>query len=231
MRPASLVLLRHGKSSANEGGRFGGWDDAHLADSGIMQARQAGEQLRALHLRFDLCCTSVLRRAIWTAWHCLDALDQPWIRTLPDWRLNERHYGALQGMKKADAAAVYGADQVRRWRRGFNERPPPLMPGDTRDSFGAPRYAGLCRSEVPLGESLQDTQSRVLAHWRSLVLPELQRGHNVLVVAHGNSIRALLMVLEHIGEGDIAGVEVANGVPIIFDCKAGADDFARRPSS
>ena len=230
VRPTSLVLLRHGNSVANEGGCFGGWDDVSLAESGIAQARQAGQQLQSLHLRFDLCFTSVLRRAIWTAWHCLDALDQLWIPTLPDWRLNERHYGALQGMKKAQATSIFGPDQVRLWRRSFNERPPPLLPGDPRDSFGVPPYDGLSRSEVPLGESLQDTQSRVLAYWHAKVLPALQQGQNVLVVAHGNSIRALLMELEHISERDIAAVEVANGVPIVLDRKTGTHHFTRRSS-
>lgn len=228
VQSTTLVLLRHGNSAANEGGCFGGWDDVPLAPSGITQARQAGGQLQSLNLRLDVCFTSVLRRAIWTAWHCLDALDQPWIPTIPNWRWNERHYGALQGMKKAQATAIHGEAQVRLWRRSFRERPPLLLPGDSRDSFGAPPYSGLDRGDVPLGESLQDTQARVLTHWRSTVLPALLQGQNVLVVAHGNSIRALLMMLEHISESDIAHVEVANGVPIVLDRKADGQDFVRR---
>jgi 2,3-bisphosphoglycerate-dependent phosphoglycerate mutase len=230
MRSTTLVLLRHGSSIANEGRCFGGWDDVPLAESGVAQARLAGEQLKELNLQLDLCVTSVLRRAIWTAWHCLDTLGQPWMRTAADWRLNERHYGALQGMKKAEAAAIYGAEQVHRWRRGFNDRPPLLLPGDLRDSFGAPPYAGLSREEVPMGESLQDTQSRVLAYWHTVVRPALQRGRGVLVVAHGNSIRALLMELEHLNAQEIASVEVANGVPIVFDAQAGTTEFVRRNS-
>ena len=223
-----MVLLRHGKSIANEGQSFGGWDDVPLAGTGIVQAQQAGEQLKTLNLRFGVCFTSVLRRAIWTAWYCLDSLDQPWVPCLPDWRLNERHYGALQGMKKAEVAAIHSGEQVRLWRRSFKERPPLLQPGDSRDSFGAPPYAGLCRNEVPLGESLQDTSARVLAHWNDVVCPAMQLGQNVLVVAHGNSIRALLMALEHITERDIAEVDVPNGFPIIFDRRAGTLDFVRR---
>lgn len=229
-RNTALVLLRHGKSVSNEGQCFGGWDDVPLAEAGVAQARQAGEYLKTLDLRFDVCFTSVLRRAIWTAWHCLDTLDQPWVRCMPEWRLNERHYGALQGMKKAEVAAIHGADQVRLWRRGFRARPPLLLPGDTRDSFGAPPYAGLHRNEVPLGESLQDTLSRVRVHWESTVSPALQMGQNVLIVAHGNSIRALLMVLEHITEQDITEVEVPNGLPILFERKEGTSDFVRRSS-
>ncbi|RDD95212.1 2,3-bisphosphoglycerate-dependent phosphoglycerate mutase [Acidovorax sp. BoFeN1] len=227
-RCAMLVLLRHGSSLANEGQRFGGWDDVALSDRGVAQARAAGMLLQCMDLRFDISFTSVLRRAVGTLWHCLDALNQTWIPTVCDWRLNERHFGSLQGMTKSDAVARYGDSQVQRWRRGFNERPPPLSPGELRDSFGAPPYESLNRSQVPLCESLQDTHERVLACWDARILPALMRGENVLLVAHGNSIRALLMVLETIGEDEIGAVEVPNGIPLAYEFRTDERRFVRR---
>lgn len=227
-RSSTLVLLRHGSSVANEGQCFGGWDDVVLSERGIEQARSAGRLLKQMNLHFDLSFTSVLRRAIWTLWHCLDALDQRGTRTTSDWRLNERHYGNLQGMKKSEAAGLYSEELVRSWRRSFRQRPPQLEPGDPRDSFGIPPYEGLSRSRVPLGESLQDTQQRVCECWDELILPALKQGQNLLLVAHGNSIRALLMELECITEDEIAAVEVPNGVPIVYDRQPGDHHFVRR---
>jgi 2,3-bisphosphoglycerate-dependent phosphoglycerate mutase len=228
MSHGALVLLRHGSSTANEGGSFGGWEDAALSARGIAQARAAGQQLQRAGLRFDIGLCSVLRRATWTLWHCLDALDQCWLPTTYDWRLNERHYGALQGQRKAEAVARHGEAQVRLWRRGFRTRPPMLEPGDARDSFGDAAYAGLARHQVPLGESLQDTQRRVGSCWDEKILPALAQGQNVLVVAHGNSIRALLMSIERITEHDIAAVEVPNGTPLLYEARHGGRDFVRR---
>ncbi len=216
-RKATLVLLRHGSSMANEDGRFGGWEDAGLSALGAEQAREAGRQLQHLKLHFHLGATSVLRRAIWTLWHCLDELNQPWTPSFCDWRLNERHYGGLQGMNRAEAVRRYGEDQVRLWRRGFRERPPMLEPGDVRDSFGVAPYEALSREHVPLGESLQDTQQRVRACWDERILPVLARHENVLLAAHGNSIRSLLMLLESIGEDQILKLEIENAVPLVYD--------------
>ncbi len=225
---ATLVMLRHGSSLANEEGRFGGWEDVGLSAMGEEQARAAGRQLRDLQLDFHLAATSVLRRAIWTLWHCLDAMEQPWTPNFCDWRLNERHYGGLQGMNRAQATLRYGEEQLRLWRRGFRQRPPLLEPGDTRDSFGAVPYQTLSREQVPLGESLQDTQQRVLACWSERILPALARHENVLLVAHGNSIRSLLMSLEGISEDRILEREVGNGVPLVYDLRSNGS-FQRHP--
>lgn len=223
-----LVLIRHGSAASNEGQAFGGWDDVPLTARGIEQARAAGRLMRKLNLRFDVSLTSVLRRAIWTQWHCLDAMDQPWVPTVADWRLNERHYGGLQGMKKADAVRFWGAEQVQEWRRGFHSRPPTLDPGDQRDSFGKPAYRGLTRSQVPLGESLQDTQVRVNHCWRETIRPHLLEGRHVLVFAHGNSIRALLMTLEGISADSIPAIEIPNGEPYLYDVTERATRFVRQ---
>lgn len=228
---AHLVLIRHGVSAANEGQTFGGWEDAPLAPAGVEQARGAGHLLQRLGLRFDVSFSSVLSRAIWTQWHCLDAMGQPWVPSFPDWRLNERHYGGLQGMKKADAVRFWGAAQVHSWRRGFGQRPPLLDAGDARDSFGAPEYKGLSRSQVPLGESLEDTQARVLQCWRERILPRLNAGDNVLLFAHGNSIRALLMTIEGIKAQDISQIEVPNAEPYLYAFKKGSGNFEREDMS
>lgn len=214
---ATLVLLRHGSSLANEDGRFGGWEDVGLSPAGVEQARAAGRRLKELRLDFQLTATSVLRRAIWTLWHCLDAMEQPWAPTVSDWRLNERHYGALQGTNRAEVASRYGDEQVSLWRRSFRHRPPLLEPGDARDSFGIPPYQALSRAEVPLGESLQDTQSRVAGCWNERIKPALSRGENVLVAAHGNSIRSLVMWLEDIDEEQIPRLEIEHAQPMVYE--------------
>lgn len=222
-----LVLVRHGLASSNEGQTFGGWDDVALSPRGIDQARAAGRLLADLRIRFDISFSSVLRRAISTQWHCLEAMDQMWVPTVADWRLNERHYGALQGMKKSEAVTVWGEEQVQKWRRGFWQRPPLLDAGDARDSFGMPAYRGLNRGQVPLGESLQDTQIRLRNCWNEAIFPALTRGSHVLLFAHGNSIRALLMLLEGIGENEIPTIEVPNGQPYMYEMTASAGQFVR----
>lgn len=223
-----LVLMRHGSSSANEGKTFGGWEDAPLSERGVAQARAAGAEMQRAGLRFDVGYTSVLRRAAWTLWHCLDALDRCWLPVVSDWRLNERHYGALQGLPKDRLADQHGAQQVRLWRRAFRVRPPLLRAGDPQDSFGQPAYAGLTRDQVPLGESLQDTQVRVRACWDDAIAPALKAGKNVLVVAHGNSIRALLMSLERISEDDVVALEIPNGHPLLFEVLPCTGEVRRR---
>ncbi|MBK5169712.1 2,3-bisphosphoglycerate-dependent phosphoglycerate mutase [Burkholderia sp. R-70211] len=212
---------------SNEDQSFGGWNDVPLSERGVEQARMAGHKLKRKGVRFDLAYSSVLTRASSTLTHCLDALGQPCIPTVSDWRLNERHYGRLQGMKKSEAAKLYGDEQVRIWRRGFRERPPLITPGEVHDSFGELRYAGLCRSQVPLGESLQDTRARVRQCWDELIYPELTRNRNVLLVAHGNSIRALLMEVDGISEDRIGSVEVPNGIPLVFHMRPRNGGFLR----
>lgn len=212
----NLVLLRHGASTANDGGFFGGWDDVPLIPRGVDQARDAGNWLKAHGFRFEVAFASVLRRAITTAWHTLDALDQSWIPLSCDWRLNERHYGALQGMKKVDAVAKYGATRVHAWRRGFDERPPCVNGSDARACTNDPRYRALLPGQFPCAESLADTVARVAPCWHQLIAPRLQAGDRVLVVAHGNSIRALLVLLLRLDSARVREIEVTNAAPLLF---------------
>ena len=205
--PSRLILLRHGQSAWNLEDRFTGWTDVDLTDAGRAEAQRAGDALRGQP--FDRCYTSVLRRAIHTAWIVLDATNSFWRPLLPDWRLNERHYGALQGLNKQQTAAQYGEAQVQTWRRSFAVRPPPLSETPAPD----PRYAGIT---VPLTESLQDTQARVLAAWTDRIAPDLSAGHNVLIVAHGNSLRALVKYLENIGDTAIENLDIPTGKPIVY---------------
>jgi 2,3-bisphosphoglycerate-dependent phosphoglycerate mutase len=211
-----LILLRHGQSAWNLEDRFTGWTDIDLTEAGREEARRAGMALRAHGVRFDVCYTSVLRRAIHTAWIVLDATDSAWRPLIVDWRLNERHYGALQGLNKAETAARYGAAQVQTWRRGYAVRPPPLPPGDARAVAGDPRYAGLDPAALPATESLQDTQVRVLRAWEERIAPDLRAGHAVLIVAHGNSLRALVKYLENIGDQAVEALNIATGRPIVY---------------
>ncbi|WP_454754120.1 2,3-bisphosphoglycerate-dependent phosphoglycerate mutase [Cupriavidus necator] len=215
----NFVMLRHGSSVANEGQRFGGWEDVGLSERGIEQARQAGRLLRDTQTRWDIAFTSALQRAIQTLDHCMAELIDP-LPTVSDWRLNERHYGRLQGMSKAEAASLYGAERVQAWRRSFRARPPQL----TFDE-----YLSVAGSQVriPRGESLMDTQQRVLGCWRDRIHPALMSRQNVLLVAHGNSIRALLMEIEGISEAQIGAIEVPNGVPLMYEFCSEMGSWAR----
>jgi len=212
-----LVLLRHGQSVWNLEDRFTGWTDVDLTQVGIGEARRAGTALRQHGERFDLCVTSVLTRAIRTAWIVLDQMELMWLPVAVDWRLNERHYGALQGLNKAETARQAGAEQVRRWRRSFDARPPALSPDDPRHPARDPRYAGIDPQHLPATESLRDTAARVMPVWSETIAPRIAAGANVLVVAHGNSLRALVKHLDGISDADIAAVEIATGVPITYD--------------
>lgn len=216
---ATLVFLRHGASVANEGDRFGGWEDVGLTPTGEMQALEAGQQLRGLGVHFDIACTSVLKRAAASLAIFLGGMEHPSIPIIADWRLNERHYGQLQGMSKAEAIDIFGEQKVHSWRRGFHERPPPLEPGDQRDVFGKHPYLELRRDQVPVCESLEDTQTRARGCWSDHILPALAMGQNVLVVAHGNSIRSLLMDVENIDTSRISTVEVANAEPLVYQVR------------
>ena len=212
-----LVLLRHGESTWNLENRFTGWTDVPLTGTGVTQARSAGRLLREAGFEFDLACTSVLKRAIWTLWHCLDEMERTWTPVQNDWRLNERHYGALQGLNKADMARQYGDAQVLAWRRSYDTPPPPLPADDTRSERTDLRYARLAPGQVPLTECLKDTVARVLPCWHERIAPALHNGQRLLIAAHGNSIRALVKYLDGIADDAIVGVNIPNGIPLVYE--------------
>lgn len=215
-----LVLVRHGESTWNLENRFTGWTDVPLTDTGVSQARDAGRLLREAGYDFDVAYTSVLKRAIWTLWHCLDTLERTWLPVRHDWRLNERHYGALQGLNKADMARQYGDAQVLAWRRSYDTPPPALEPSDPRAERDDPRYARLGPQQVPLTECLKDTVARVMPCWNECLAPAIRSGQRVLVAAHGNSIRALVKYLDGISDEDIVGLNIPNGVPLVYELDA-----------
>ena len=223
-----LVLLRHGESDWNRENRFTGWTDVDLSAKGVEEARAAGRALRAGGYHFDLAFTSVLKRAIRTLWIGLEELDQMWLPVEKSWRLNERHYGALQGLNKAETAAKFGEAQVLAWRRSYDTPPPALAPGEERDAAGDPRYAGLSRAEVPLTECLKDTVARVLPYWNGVIAPAVRAGRRVLVAAHGNSLRALIKHLDGVSDADIVGLNVPTGVPLVYELDARLRPLGRR---
>ena len=215
-----LVLIRHGESTWNLENRFTGWTDVDLTATGIEQARHAGRLLRAESYEFDLCYTSVLKRATRTLWHCLDEMDRTWLPVVHSWRLNERHYGALQGLNKAETAKKYGDAQVLAWRRSYDTPPPALEPSDPRSERGDVRYAKLTPSQIPLTECLKDTVARVLPFWNESMAPAIKAGKRVVVSAHGNSIRALAKYLDEMSEADIVGLNIPNGIPLVYELDA-----------
>ncbi len=212
----SLILLRHGESAWNAENRFTGWTDVDLTPAGEAEARHAADLIRAEGLIVDVAMTSVLKRSIRSTWIVLDALDRMWIPQICDWRLNERHYGALQGMNKADTAAQVGEEQVFRWRRGFADEPPALGWDDPRHPRFDPRYAHLPPEVLPATESLKATLARVIACWDDTIAAHLRAGRRVLVVAHGNSLRALVKHLDQIPDDQIAGLYIPTGFPIVY---------------
>jgi 2,3-bisphosphoglycerate-dependent phosphoglycerate mutase len=224
----TLVLIRHGESTWNLENRFTGWTDVPLTDTGVAQAREAGRLLKAAGLDFDLAYTSVLKRAVWTLWHCLDAMDRTWLPVQHDWRLNERHYGALQGLNKADMARQYGDAQVLAWRRSYDTPPPALAADDPRGQRQDIRYAGLAPERIPLTECLKDTVARVLPCWNERLLPAILGGQRVLVAAHGNSLRGLVKMLDGISDADIVGLNIPNGVPLVYELDAQGRALGRR---
>ncbi|MBU6465161.1 MAG: 2,3-diphosphoglycerate-dependent phosphoglycerate mutase [Burkholderiales bacterium] len=215
-----LVLIRHGESTWNLDNRFTGWTDVDLTDTGIEQAKNAGRLLREEGYEFDLTCTSVLKRAIHTLWHCLDAMERQWLPVTKSWRLNERHYGALQGLNKGETAKKYGDDQVLIWRRSYDTPPPALDATDERSERSDLRYAGLAEGEVPLTECLKDTVARVMPFWNDTLAPAIRSGQRVMVAAHGNSIRALVKYLDGISDADIVGLNIPNGIPLVYELDA-----------
>jgi 2,3-bisphosphoglycerate-dependent phosphoglycerate mutase len=222
-----LVLLRHGESTWNQENRFTGWTDVDLSDRGREEARDAGRLLRESGYQFDVAYTSVLRRAIRTLWFVLDALDLMWIPVTKDWRLNERHYGALQGLNKAETAAKHGEAQTKVWRRSYDIPPPALEPDDPRHPSHDPRYARLHPNELPRTESLKDTVGRFLPYWHSTIAPSIMSGKRVLVAAHGNSLRALVKYLDDISESDIVELNIPTGIPLVYELDDGLRPIRR----
>jgi 2,3-bisphosphoglycerate-dependent phosphoglycerate mutase len=212
-----LVLLRHGESDWNRENRFTGWTDVDLSAKGVEEARAAGRLLKAEGCDFDLAFTSVLRRAIKTLWLSLEEMDRMWIPVEHSWRLNERHYGALQGLNKAETAAKFGEEQVLVWRRSYDTPPPALEKADPRFPGGDPRYAGLTSAELPLTECLKDTVARVMPYWNASIAPAIRSGRRVVVAAHGNSLRALVKYLDGVSDADIVGLNIPTGIPLVYE--------------
>jgi len=213
----TLVLLRHGESTWNKENRFTGWTDVDLSDRGREEARAAGRLLRDGGYTFDLAFTSVLKRAIRTLWTALDELDLMWIPVTKDWRLNERHYGALQGLNKAETAAKHGDAQIKIWRRSYDVPPPALTPDDDRRPSRDPRYAGLDPRVLPLTESLKDTVARFLPYWHESIAPAIRSGKRVIIAAHGNSLRALVKYLDDVPDADIVELNIPTGIPLVYE--------------
>jgi 2,3-bisphosphoglycerate-dependent phosphoglycerate mutase len=212
-----LVLLRHGESTWNRENLFTGWTDVDLSDRGREEAREAGRLLKEGGYVFDIAFTSVLKRAIRTLDIALDALDLMWIPVTKSWRLNERHYGALQGLNKAETAARYGEAQTKIWRRSYDIPPPPLSPDDERHPSRDPRYVSLPPGELPLTESLKDTVARFLPFWHEPIAPAIRSGKRVLIAAHGNSLRALVKYLDHVSDADIVERNIPTGIPLVYE--------------
>ncbi|MGI9435918.1 MAG: 2,3-diphosphoglycerate-dependent phosphoglycerate mutase [Geminicoccaceae bacterium] len=212
-----LVLIRHGQSVWNKANLFTGWTDVDLSEQGIDEAKTAGERLKAAGFDFDICHTSVLTRAIKTLHLVLEQMDRLWLPVHKHWRLNERHYGALQGLNKAETAAKYGDDQVHVWRRSYATPPPPLETGDERHPGIDRRYAKLQSSELPSSECLKDTVERVLPYWHDLLAPGIKNGQRMIIAAHGNSLRGLVKYLDKIGDEDIPKVEIPTGIPLVYE--------------
>ena len=212
-----LVLIRHGESEWNKLNLFTGWTDVELSEKGVEEAKNGGKLLKEGGYSFDVCYTSYLKRAIHTAWHVLDGVDEAYIPVIKDWHLNERHYGALQGLNKAETAAKYGAEQVHQWSRSFDIAPPELEADDPRNPANQVQYKGVDPKVLPLHESLKDTIARVVPYYNEVIVPEIKAGKKVLIAAHGNSLRALVKYLDNISDADIAGLNIPTGVPLVYE--------------
>jgi 2,3-bisphosphoglycerate-dependent phosphoglycerate mutase len=215
-----LVLLRHGQSEWNKANRFTGWTDVDLSEQGKQEASTAGQQLKAAGFTFDLAYTSVLKRAIRTLWLTLDELDLLWLPVVKSWRLNERHYGALQGLNKKETAQEFGKEQVHIWRRSYATPPPALSLDDARYPGHDPRYRSLAPTQIPATESLKDTLDRVMPVWHEDIAPAVQAGQRILIAAHGNSLRALVKYLDDISDADIPALNIPTGVPLVYELDA-----------
>jgi 2,3-bisphosphoglycerate-dependent phosphoglycerate mutase len=216
-----LVMMRHGESQWNRENRFTGWVDVDITESGAAEAVAAGELLKSEGYAFDVMYTSVLKRAIRTGYITLSMLDEMWIPVVKDWRLNERHYGALAGLNKAETAAKYGEEQVHVWRRSYDTPPPALEPHDERAPYKDPRYATVPREQLPLTECLKDTVARVVPYWNTVIAPAVRSGKKVLICAHGNSLRALIKHLDKVGDEEIAGLNIPTAQPLVYELDAG----------
>jgi 2,3-bisphosphoglycerate-dependent phosphoglycerate mutase len=226
--PGKLILIRHGQSIWNVENLFTGWHDIDLSDQGRLEAEQAGRELQRERLEPQVAFTSVLKRAIRTLWLILDTTDRMWMPVERSWRLNERHYGALEGLNKAQTVEKHGAEQVKTWRRSYDIPPPPLSLDDPRHPRFDPRYADVDSASLPAAESLKDTLSRVLPYWESRIVPELRANRNVLVVAHGNSLRALVKMLDMMSESDIVEFNIPTGIPILYELDEQLQSLGRR---
>ncbi len=216
-----VVLLRHGESTWNRENRFTGWTDVDLSDRGRAEAAEAGRLLKEGGYVFDIAFTSVLKRAIRTLGIALDTLDLLWIPVTKSWRLNERHYGGLQGLNKAETAAKHGEAQTKIWRRSYNIPPPPLAPDDPRHPSHDPRYQGLSASDLPLSESLKDTVARFMPYWHDTIAQTIKSGRRVMIAAHGNSLRALVMYLDEVSESEIVELNIPTGIPLVYEVDDG----------
>lgn len=223
-----IVLLRHGESTWNQENRFTGWTDVDLTPLGLEQAKNAGRLLKAAGFDFDVAYTSMLKRATRTLWHVLDEMDRTWLPVVHSWRLNERHYGALQGLNKSDMARQYGESQVLAWRRSYDTPPPALDAADARCERSDARYARLKPNQVPLSECLKDTVDRVMPFWNEALAPALKSGRRLVLAAHGNSIRALVKYLDGISEQDIVGLNIPNGIPLVYELDAALKPLGHR---
>ena len=217
MENIRLVLLRHGESFWNKENRFTGWTDVDLSQKGIDEANEAGETLKKQGLIFDVAFTSVLKRAIRTLWITLDRMDLMWIPVFRSWRLNEKHYGGLQGLNKSETAQKYGEDQVLLWRRAYDIQPPALEKSDSRHPINDPRYKGLDEKNIPATECLKDTVERFMPYWHNEIVPVLKSGKRVLISAHGNSLRALVKYLDNISDADIVNLNIPTGMPLVYE--------------
>lgn len=217
MTVTQLVLIRHGESEWNKENRFSGWTDVDLSEQGLLEAESAGCLLRNKGFSFDFAYTSVLKRAIHTLWRILDELDQPWLPVEKSWKLNERHYGALQGLNKAETAQKYGDEQVKLWRRGFSITPPTLTKEDERYPGHDPRYGQLTDCELPVTESLANTIERVIPYWHEAIKPRIANKQRVIIAAHGNSLRALVKYLDDLSEAQILELNIPTGVPLVYE--------------
>jgi len=215
-----LVLIRHGESEWNKANLFTGWTDVELSEKGLLEAKSGGELLKKEGFTFDIAYTSVLKRAIRTLWTVLDEMDLMWIPVVRDWRLNERHYGALQGLNKAETAAKYGDEQVKIWRRSYDIQPPALEKDDPRYPGHDPRYKNLSEAQLPASECLKDTVARFLPLWNDVIAPQIKEGKKVVIAAHGNSLRALVKHLDNISEDEIIGLNIPTGVPLVYELDA-----------
>ncbi|MDZ4771813.1 MAG: 2,3-diphosphoglycerate-dependent phosphoglycerate mutase [Planctomycetota bacterium] len=223
-----LVLIRHGESQWNRENRFTGWRDVPLSEKGVVEAREAGKRLREAGFQFDAAYTSYLKRAIKTLWITLEELDLMWIPVTRDWRLNERHYGALTGLDKAETAAKHGEEQVLVWRRSYDIPPPAFARGDANDPSNDRRYAKLSEKERPLTESLKDTVARVVPYWESQIAPRVKAGERLIVAAHGNSLRALVKHLDRIADDKIVSLNIPTGIPLVYELDANLKPLSNR---